>query len=629
MIDRFFTIALLQSDVTEVIDRIPSSYSNFVLPFVIGISFIIIYLLIGLTRILYHLTQRERKELFLSLFKPRCIVKNIKDIFCDCLIHTKIWKRKPLLGYMHSSIAFGWFLLIILGHIEVALFVPKHLSFSEGSIFYPIFYRFFVWVNPHEVTLRGSLFFFLMDFILLYILSGIALAMFKRVRSLAFGMRHTTKPSLADRVALYSLWSIFPLRLLAEGFTADLSGGSFLTSGVNHLFTNFFGNGLNFQPTWWAYSIALGLFFLAIPFSRYMHIVTEPLLIVMRNAGLKVTKPRKGFAEAEIYSCPSCGLCIDACPMNVQKKNLKYSSVYFIRFLRRHNSKKINSIAQKCLLCGKCHALCPVGIDSPAIRVAQRETLFNIADYDYSAIDSAIGSSSSSKSLSKAKTLYFGGCMTQLTPVIYSSLEQIFQYVGEEYHYIDKSAGICCGRPLMQMGKKEAAKEVVKRNKELIESYGAKKLILSCPICYKIFKEEYNLQMEVLHYTQYLKSLLDSGKITPKKSNLTFVYHDPCELGRGCNIYSEPREVISALGVLKKAEKEGDESICCGGSLGSITLDEKDRGQIANGSLDNLIKSGAERIVTACPLCYKSFRKQSSVEVVDFAQVVKDSLIGC
>ena len=42
------------------------------------------------------------------------MLKNVKDIFCDCLLHVKIWKRNKLLGYMHSSIAFGWFMLIVI-----------------------------------------------------------------------------------------------------------------------------------------------------------------------------------------------------------------------------------------------------------------------------------------------------------------------------------------------------------------------------------------------------------------------------------------------------------------------------------------------------------------------------------
>ena len=383
----------------EVIDRIPSGYSNFVIPFVVGISFMLIWLTVGLIRLLAKIPADDRRRFWKSLITPKIALKNIKDLFCDCLFHTKIWKRKPLLGYMHSSIAFGWFMLIVLGHIEVALFVPKHLAWTDGGLFYPIFYRFFVWINPGHVTLRGWFFFFLMDFFLLYVLTGVGMAIFKRFRSIVLGMRHTTKPSLADRVALYSLWMIFPLRLLAESFTADLSGGSFLTVPVNHLWHWIFGDKLFFMPVWWAYSICLGLFFAAMPFSRYMHILTEVLWILLRNAGIQPRHPRKGVAEAEIYACSSCGLCLDACPMNVQKKNLKYSSVYFIRFLRRHNEKKINAIADKCLMCDKCHALCPVGVDAPALRRAQRATVNNSLPYDYSYLmEGSLGSKSSSVS---------------------------------------------------------------------------------------------------------------------------------------------------------------------------------------------------------------------------------------
>ena len=661
----------------EVIDRIPSGYSNFVIPFVIGISFMLIWLTVGLIRLLAKIPADDRRRFWKSLITPKIALKNIKDLFCDCLFHTKIWKRKPLLGYMHSSIAFGWFMLIVLGHIEVALFVPKHLAWTDGGLFYPIFYRFFVWINPGHVTLRGWFFFFLMDFFLLYVLTGVGMAIFKRFRSIVLGMRHTTKPSLADRVALYSLWMIFPLRLLAESFTADLSGGSFLTVPVNHLWHWIFGDKLFFMPVWWAYSICLGLFFAAMPFSRYMHILTEVLWILLRNAGIQPRHPRKGVAEAEIYACSSCGLCLDACPMNVQKKNLKYSSVYFIRFLRRHNEKKINAIADKCLMCDKCHALCPVGVDAPALRRAQRATVNNSLPYDYSYLmEGSLGSNSSSVSTCVAanacsitagsvastrtanahasltdpslsltepvevttniqktsedwKVMYFAGCMTHLTPRIIKSVEKVFKSAGVNYIFADRDGGICCGRPLMLAGKTNAAYETISANRRMILESGCRTLVLSCPICYKIFKDEYALEgVEVLHYTQFIKRLVDEGKLKLTAGDERIVYHDPCELGRGCGVYKEPREVLSQAGTLVKATKEGDESICCGGSLGSLTLDTRDRAKITESSVANLLANNPQTIVTACPLCLKTFSESvpETVKVQDFAETVSRHL---
>ena len=630
----------------EVIDRIPSGYSNFVIPFVVGISFMLIWLTAGLIRLLAKIPAKDRRRLWKSLFIPKIALKNIKDLFCDCLFHTKIWKRKPLLGYMHSAIAFGWFMLIVLGHLEVALFVPKHLAWTEGGLFYPIFYRFFVWINPGHVSLRGWFFFFLMDFFLLYVLTGVGMAIFKRFRSIVLGMRHTTKPSLADRIALYSLWLIFPLRLLAESFTADLSGGSFLTIPVNHLWHLIFGDKLFFMPVWWAYSICLGLFFAAMPFSRYMHILTEVLWILLRNAGLKPSHPRKGVAEAEIYACSSCGLCLDACPMNVQKKNLKYSSVYFIRFLRRHNEKKINDIAEKCLMCDKCHALCPVGVDAPALRRAQRATVNNSLVYDYSYLKSCQSAAAFYGSFnagvsetmvpSAPEVMYFAGCMTHLTPRIIKSVEKVFKAASVNYVFADRDGGICCGRPLMLAGKTSAAQETIAANKKMILESGCRTLVLSCPICYKIFKEEYGLKgIEVLHYTQYIKRLVDEGRLKLNAGGESIVYHDPCELGRGCGVYAEPRNVLSQVGTLVKAGKEGDESVCCGGSLGSLTLDARDRAKITESSLANLVVNKPQTIVTACPLCLMTFSgpaldavnaEGNPVKVNDFAEVVLRSI---
>jgi len=643
----------------EVIDRIPSGYSNFVIPFVVGISFMLIWLTVGLIRLLAKIPANDRRRFWKSLITPKIAMKNIKDLFCDCLFHTKIWKRKPLLGYMHSSIAFGWFMLIVLGHIEVALFVPKHLAWTDGGLFYPIFYRFFVWINPGHVTLRGWFFFFLMDFFLLYVLTGVGMAIFKRFRSIVLGMRHTTKPSLADRVALYSLWMIFPLRLLAESFTADLSGGSFLTVPVNHLWHWIFGDKLFFMPVWWAYSICLGLFFAAMPFSRYMHILTEVLWILLRNAGIQPRHPRKGVAEAEIYACSSCGLCLDACPMNVQRKNLKYSSVYFIRFLRRHNEKKINAIADKCLMCDKCHALCPVGVDAPALRRAQRATVNNSLGYDYSYLKScpagSVASTSSATTSPRTvnslpepvvrqssptiegptnaettpKVMYFAGCMTHLTPRIIKSVEKVFKSAGVDYTFADRDGGICCGRPLMLAGKTNAAYETISANRRMILESGCRTLVLSCPICYKIFKDEYALEgVEVLHYTQFIKRLADEGKLKLTAGEERIVYHDPCELGRGCGVYKEPREVLCQVGTLVKAAKEGDESICCGGSLGSLTLDSRDRAKITESSVGNLLVNNPQTIVTACPLCLKTFSESvpESVNVQDFAELLSHRL---
>ncbi len=471
-------------------ERFASGFDPFVIPFVIGMIFVLGYCLVAMIRVVCQLPKADRKRFLLSLITPKYIWMNIRDIFLNCLIHVKLWKRNKVLGYMHSSIAFGWFMIIVLGHLEVMLFVPQRIHF----FYYPIFFNYFV--AETEQTLQGALLMFLMDFFLLMILSGIVLAIIKRFASRIVGMRRTTRLSALDQVGLYSLWAIFPLRLLAESFTAHISGGSFLTIPANWVFRQFLGNDLNALPTWWAYSIALCIFMCVLPFTRYMHIPAEMLLIPMRNAGIKIRHPRKGFALLEVYSCPACGVCIDACPMSVRKANLRDCTVYLNRQLRRGNERRIAEISDKCLLCGKCSAVCQVGVQGPELRVAQRERRKfalspSYADFDVRPMAEAVAGSRG--------VLYFAGCMTQLTPSILRATASLLDKAGVPWKMMDPDGGLCCGRPLMMAGRSEQARELIAKNVEIIRSSGCDTLLLSCPICYRVFKEEYPLVLPGAH----------------------------------------------------------------------------------------------------------------------------------
>lgn len=433
-----------------------------------------------------------------------------------------------------------------------------------------------------------------------------------------FGMRRTTNPSFLDLVGLYSLWSIFPLRLLAEGFTADISGGSFLTKSLNHVFTSFLSDHANMLPSWWAYSCALGIFFCVLPFTRYMHIPSEILLIPLRNAGIKIRHARKGLAKAEVYSCPSCGLCIDACPMGVQKANIKDTTVYLNRQLRRNNESRIEEISDKCLLCGKCTAICPVGVEGDKLRIAQRSIRKYSVNPDYSSINTAQLTPDS-----HGKVLYYAGCMTALTPSIRKSMESVLKKAGVDYELMDKDGGLCCGRPMWMAGRFDQAKQMVEKNTEIIMGSGADTLLLTCPICYRIFKERYRLDgIRIVHHTEFIDSLISEGRLKVRKDSRKYVYHDPCELGRGSGIYEQPRNAILRAGTLVEAAKNRKESICCGGSVGSLTLGFDKRKALTENALNNLTVASPDVIVTACPLCLNTFGRYADRKVEDIAETI-------
>ena len=483
-------------------------------------------------------------------------------------------------------------------------------------MWYPIFFNYFVAEGPGPATVQGALLFTLMDFFLLVVLSGIVLAMIKRVRSRLFGMRRTTRPTLLDRVGLYSLWAIFPLRLLAEGFTAHISGGGFLIVPLNWVFRQFLGDHLHMLPTWWAYSIALCVFMCVLPFTRYMHIPAEMMLIPMRNAGLTIKHARRGFTKAMVWSCPNCGVCIDACPMSVKKANLKDTTVYLNRNIRRGNEKRVEEISDKCLLCGKCREVCQIGLDGPSIRIAQRAMRKYGVNPDYSAFQPAPAPSGH-------KLLYFAGCMTQLTPRISKAVGSVLDKAGVDWDMMDKEGGLCCGRPLMTAGRFAQAKQLIRKNRELILASGCDTLLLSCPICYKIFKERYKLEgIRVVHTAEYFEELIGTGALKVEKGDVRYVFHDPCELGRGSGIYEQPRRVLGQAGYLVEADQTREESICCGGSLGSLTLGFAQREDMTRNALKHLTVGGPDAIATACPLCLATFSRYADRPVQDIAEIL-------
>ena len=179
----------------------------------------------------------------------------------------------------------------------------------------------------------------------------------------------------------------------------------------------------------------------------------------------------------------------------------------------------------------------------------------------------------------------------------------------------------------MLTGKAKEAKALIDKNTELIKKSGAKRLVLSCPICYKVFKEEYQLEgIEVLHHTQYINELIENDRLDIDRSDKRYVYHDPCELGRAFSVYDEPRNIIDNIGLLTQGKSDRDMTVCCGGSIGSITMTLEERDEITKSSIKDLMTNHPEEIVTACPLCLKTFARLAPVKVKDIAEIVAENI---
>ena len=589
-------------------------YAPFCLPFILGAALMFLIVAWKWGKWLWLLPHEDKMRILRGM-PTRRTVAAIGEVVSESLLHRRIFRVNPLLGYMHMSLAFGWFLLILTGWIETMAYLGVRWVPIQGHIFF----KYFATGLEHK-----PVFDFLMDLLLLFILSGVALAWGKRFWSRAMGMRRTTKHVLGDRLALSALWFIFPARLVAESATCALyGGGGFLTGGLG----GWMAAHLGVMPlmtlesvAWWFYSSCLGLFFVALPFSRYMHILTEVPLIFLRRYGVRSGEKESSYDNFQVEACSRCGICIDPCQLQSVLGINDVQSVYFLRD-RRYGHLRLQ-VADNCLMCGRCVEKCPVNIDLNTLRLNARDRMRNVPDerrYDYfKGLDRSSGT---------GKVGYFAGCMTLLTPRTLSAMSAIFDAAGEEVWWADREGGVCCGRPLKLAGETDSAHKMMKYNADLFRRHGITTLVTSCPICLKVFREDYDLPgVEVLHHSEYILRLIRAGRLTPEHGTTRFTYHDPCELGRGSGIYDEPRAVIEAVGELLEPASTRENALCCGSSVANTAISDGQQVQIARAVAGELEATGAEVIVTACPLCKKAIGRGTKGEVRDLAEIVAGAL---
>jgi len=315
-------------------------------------------------------------------------------------------------------------------------------------------------------------------------------------------------------------------------------------------------------------------------------------------------------------------------------------AAYLLKGIR--NSEDVSEIAHNCLMCGRCDTKCPVGIELTPIRMIRRRaartepvetTLWEKYFPGLPNVNPSKSDGTPSYSWlpeaepQKADIIYFAGCMSHLTPSIKNSMIRILDACNVKYNFLDKDGGVCCGRPLMLSGQDKEARELINYNSQLIWKSGAQTLVTSCPICYKVFRESYYLDVEVLHHSQFIKRMIDEGSLKLSFLRKSVAYHAPCELGRRSGVYDEPKEVLKHVARLQTTEFEDSNSLCCGGSLGNLKISTRDKKKIASDAAAMLTTGNPEILATSCPLCKKTLAAATTTKVSDIAEIVAEAII--
>jgi len=197
----------------------------------------------------------------------------------------------------------------------------------------------------------------------------------------------------------------------------------------------------------------------------------------------------------------------------------------------------------------------------------------------------------------------------------------------------------CTGDPAKRAGNEFLFQMQAMTNIEVLNAYEVKKIVTACPHCFNTLKNEYpelGGKYEVLHHTEFLKSLLDEGKITiegGKFKGKRITFHDPCYLGRANDIYEAPRLLIEKLQAeiveMKRCKTNG---LCCGAGGAQMFKDaEKGNKEINVERTEEALDTQPNIIATGCPFCNTMMtdgikaKNQENVEVLDIAELIANA----
>jgi len=237
------------------------------------------------------------------------------------------------------------------------------------------------------------------------------------------------------------------------------------------------------------------------------------------------------------------------------------------------------------------------------------------------------------------KTLYWVGCLTAYRlPHVAKATVSVLRKMGAEPILLGVDEG-CCGGFLLSTGQIREAQKNAKKVVEIVEDKKTEVLVTECAGCYSTFTKglkELGMSpnFQVMHMSQFVENLVKLREIGFKELNVKVTYYDPCRLGRISGVYDSPRNVLKATPGLKLVEMEysRSEARCCGAGGGVFSIFKRLARDIGRDVIVNdVLPTGVEALVTACPICQLNFSyavkwERMPLKVYDLMEIVDMAL---
>jgi Fe-S oxidoreductase/nitrate reductase gamma subunit len=447
------------------------------------------------------------------------------------------------------------------------------------------------------------------------------------------------------------------------------------------------GMGKDLYPyLWWGHALLSLSFIAVIPFTKLFHILGAPPAIYFEDSGktaiLDVEQGAGSFdlGEAVFFdACMRCGRCVEVCPsagagepfdprdfVQVMRHALWQEDFPGgdIRFLIRGEESRVDEWIWRCTTCRACLEVCPVygatfdavgkkrvlAVEEGNVPTLMNQTLERLFKYDNPWESSKRKRGSWAEGLdlidltrgeAEADFCYFVGCTTPFddtTQGIALSFSKVLESAGVHFRILGKEEP-CCGHIARRVGEAGLFVEQMEKCLDILDTYGITDVVTSSPHCFHTLHNEYpEGHFRVRHYALVLRELIGSGKLRFKnRLETTVTYHDPCYLGRYNRIFDEPREVITTIPGLNLVEMAHHKanSLCCGGGGGRMWQELDGEVKMSSVRIREAEATGAQILVTACPLCRimledarKAAGLNEALRVMDLSELVLQALEG-
>ncbi len=217
----------------------------------------------------------------------------------------------------------------------------------------------------------------------------------------------------------------------------------------------------------------------------------------------------------------------------------------------------------------------------------------------------------------KPRVAFYAGCgVNYLMPWVGTKSVELIRRAGAVVSVPGGQA--CCGMPAYAMGDLAAAREMARKNLEALESSGADLIATSCATCGhglksimpELLSDDPGLKLRAEKVASRVRDISElllndlgfRGAGGGSGASTVVTYHDPCHLGRAQGLREAPRELIKmGRGTVLKEMK--NPCLCCGLGGGLMYTNYELSMEIAGKKAENIKKSGADVVATACPGC--------------------------